>query len=168
MTAVSKQTKQTVSIRLDAEPFPVEPGKLRTLVREVLRRHGVSNARVDVVLTADAQMRKMHQKFLQDPRTTDVISFDLSGSENPQPCFQILVNAAMALREARRRGHSPQAELSLYLIHGLLHNLGFDDSRPESAEQMHKQEEELLRSFGYPPVFYGPQKKKPSRRKCRE
>ncbi|MEJ5259334.1 MAG: rRNA maturation RNase YbeY [Anaerohalosphaeraceae bacterium] len=167
MTAL-KRVRQTIHIRLDAEPFPVEPRKLRTLVREVLRRHGVSSARVDVVLTDDAQMRKMHQTFLQDPRTTDVISFDLSGPETPQPCFQILVNAAMALREARRRGHSPQAELSLYLIHGLLHNLGFDDSRPESAEQMHKREEELLRLFGYPPVYYSSPQKKTGRRNRRE
>jgi probable rRNA maturation factor len=168
MKTARRQPLLTIRFRLDAEPFPIEQAELRSLVRKVLKQFGVSRAEVDIVIADDAEMQTMHQRYFQDPRTTDVISFDLSEpGENPR-CFQILVNAAMALRQARRRRHSPQAELSLYLVHGLLHNLGFDDADARSAKQMHQTEDQLLQSFGYPPVFRSARPSTSSRRQRRE
>jgi probable rRNA maturation factor len=55
----------------------------------------------------------------------------------------------MAAREANVRGHSGEAELALYITHGLLHNLGFDDSTKRQAAKMHRTEDEILQQFGY-------------------
>lgn len=166
MRSRRKQTPTRVGIRLEVEPFPISPAKIRSLVRGVLKRFGAQDAQVDLVVADDAEMRRMHERYFQNGRTTDVISFDLSEPHPPTRCFQILVNAALARREARRRGHSPQAELSLYIVHGLLHNLGFDDGNPAQAEQMHQMEDEVLKSFGYPPVYRSPQTRKKSRSCC--
>lgn len=168
MKTARRQPSRTIRIRLDAEPFPVEKAKLRSLVRKVLKRFGVAEADVDIVVAGDAEMQGMHQRYFQDRRTTDVISFDLTEPNQARRCFQVLVNAALALREARRRRHSPQAELSLYLVHGLLHNLGFDDGDVQAAEQMHQMEDELLRAFGYPPVYRSARTQSPARRRERE
>ncbi len=59
----------------------------------------------------------------------------------------------LAHREARRRHHSTDAELMLYAVHGTLHLLGYEDSQPESAQQMHRTEDAILSELGVGPVY---------------
>ncbi len=59
----------------------------------------------------------------------------------------------MAVREAVLRSHSSKAELALYVTHGLLHNVGFDDSTKEKAKKMHDAEDEILQQLGYGSVY---------------
>jgi probable rRNA maturation factor len=59
----------------------------------------------------------------------------------------------MAVRQANLRGHTSEAELALYITHGLLHNLGFDDSAENQARKMHETEDEILQEFGYGMVY---------------
>ena len=65
----------------------------------------------------------------------------------------MVVNGEMAVREAKLRGHSSEAELALYITHGLLHNLGFDDSTQSQARKMHDTEDEILQQLGYGLVY---------------
>ena len=67
--------------------------------------------------------------------------------------FELVVNGEMAVRQAKQRGHSGEAELALYVTHGLLHNLGFDDSTKKKAQKMHRAEDEILQQFGYGLVY---------------
>ena len=59
----------------------------------------------------------------------------------------------MAVRQANLRGHASQAELALYITHGLLHNLGFDDSTDSKARKMHDTEDNILQQLGYGFVY---------------
>ena len=59
----------------------------------------------------------------------------------------------MAVRQASLRGHSSEAELALYITHGLLHKLGFDDSTKGRAKKMHDIENEILQQLGYGLVY---------------
>jgi probable rRNA maturation factor len=78
----------------------------------------------------------------------------LSGDKkNSAKSFELVVNGETAVRQAKLRGHSSEAELALYITHGLLHNLGFDDSTKKKAEKMHSTEDKILRQFGYGPVY---------------
>jgi len=65
----------------------------------------------------------------------------------------LAVNGERAVSEAAKRGHSPQAEMALYVTHGLLHNLGLDDRLPKEAQKMHRLEDEILRQQGFGPVY---------------
>ena len=49
--------------------------------------------------------------------------------------FDLIVNGELAAREAARRGHGAEAELALYITHGLLHNLGFNDATPGAGQE---------------------------------
>ena len=97
--------------------------KFETLVRTVCEKFECSNATVHIAIVGDAEISEVHRQFLQKETTTDVISFDLSDEFEPGRTFQIVVNAEMADRQAKKRGHNPEAELALYITHGLLHNL---------------------------------------------
>ncbi len=128
---------------------------LRTAVEAVLHRHRCESATVTITIVGDERMRYYHQRFLNQSTTTDVISFDLT-DEFEQTCvFDLIVNAELAVVQAQQRGHSPEAELTLYVIHGLLHNLGFDDGTPREAARMHRTEEAVLETLGFGGIYYG-------------
>ena len=127
--------------------------KLEKLVRAVCEKFEVHNASVHIGIVDDAGIIQVHRQFLQKDTTTDVISFDLSDEFESGKTFQIVVNAEMADRQAAKRQHSSEAELALYITHGLLHNLGFDDLSPEDAKKMHETEDEILQQLGFGIIY---------------
>ena len=64
-----------------------------------------------------------------------------------------MICAAVAAREADRRGHDIRHELVLYAVHGLLHLCGYDDGSAFEARRMHRREDWLLRAVGLPAVY---------------
>jgi probable rRNA maturation factor len=150
-----KNQKTTVLITSGYKNLKVSAAGFRKLIKAICGRFKISKATVSLTIVGDAQIRKINRQFLGHSGTTDCISFDLSDNRTGKSTnvFDIIVNGQMAVRQARRRGHSSEAELALYVTHGLLHNLGFDDLRPRDAQKMHKIEDEILQQFGYGPVY---------------
>jgi probable rRNA maturation factor len=140
--------------------------RIKKLVRQVCERFKLLNATVSIAIVDDNKMRELNTRFLNCKSATDCLSFDLSESATPETSgqnpkssssrgrsFELIVNAELALKEANLRGHSGEAELALYITHGLLHNLGFDDSTQSQAQKMHDTEDEILQKFGYGLVY---------------
>ena len=124
-------------------------GRLKKMTESICRRFGLNGGTVSIVILNDETVRKVNKRFLKKDATTDVISFDLSDEGKSEKSFELVVNGEKAQKEGGRRGHGPEAELALYVAHGLLHNLGFDDSDEAEAEKMHRQEDEILQQFDY-------------------
>lgn len=144
-----------VEIKTQVAGAPADPSKLTRLVRGICRRFAVSRAIISVGIVDDAEMRRLNGKFLHRRGNTDCLSFDLSDeTEAGEPrVLDLIVNGERAMREAVRRGHSAEAELALYVTHGLLHQLGFDDGTPRQARRMHRTEDEILQDLGYGLVY---------------
>ncbi len=155
MGAIKEKQKITVLITSRYKNLKVPAAGFRRLIQIICGRFKISNATVSLTIVGDAQIRKINQQFLGHRGTTDCISFDLSDNKVSKgtKVFDIIVNGQMAKRQAKLRRHSAQAELALYVTHGLLHNLGFDDLKPAAAKKMHKTEDEILKQFGYGPVY---------------
>jgi probable rRNA maturation factor len=128
--------------------------RLKKLVEVICNHFKLSKATISIAIVDDTQIRKVNKQFLNQDLPTDCLSFNLSENDtNPVKSFELVVNAEMAVKEANLRGHSSEAELALYITHGLLHNLGFDDSTQSQAEKMHNIEDEILQQLGYGPVY---------------
>ena len=145
----------TIQIQNDAPGVRTEASKLRALIHAICKRFGISRATISVGIVDDGRMRELNEKHLHHKRNTDSLSFDLSDeAEAGQPrVLDLIVNGELAAREAAGRGHSAQAELALYVAHGLLHQLGFDDATAKQARRMHQTEDEILQHLGYGIVY---------------
>ena len=66
---------------------------------------------------------------------------------------ELVISAEMAATTAREAGTNPNAELILYLVHGLLHLCGFDDRDDASADVMRSREAEVLQREGWDNTF---------------
>lgn len=98
---------------------------------------------LSVVFLTDAALAALHGRFLDDPTTTDVITFAADPSLGTGG--EICVSADTAARCARERGEDLAAELALYLVHGWLHLAGHDDLEPHLKRAMRRAEARALR-----------------------
>lgn len=151
---MTDQRKWNVAFEVQVDPLPAKLSTLRAAVEAVMRRFRERQATITITVVNDAEMKKVHKQFLHKDVTTDVVSFDLTDEFERRRVFELVVNAEMAQRQAQQRGHAAEAELTLYVIHGLLHNLGFDDDTPEHARRMHQTEDEVLNKLGFANIYY--------------
>jgi len=147
-----------VRIARAARGAPKVAAGLRRAIRAVLRRHTVVSARISVALVDDTVMARLNRDHLGHDGPTDVLSFDLRDEGDGKTAIdgEIVVSLDTAARQARQRGHTVEAELALYAVHGTLHLLGYDDRRKADAKRMHDMEDEILSSIGWGPIFAEP------------
>ena len=110
---------------------------------------------LSVAVMTDAEVRRLNRRFLGHDWATDVVSFPLSPPREAALLGALAVSRETARREAARRGHSPYHELMLYVVHGVLHLLGYDDQGVRARARMRKAEREVLERLGLPAVFGG-------------
>ena len=143
----TKPAAPRVEITSTQKTLRVPRKRIADLVRFVARAERRRVAEVDVAVVAGPEMAGLNRKYLRHAGVTDVLSFDLSGDPSEGLVAQIIVCADEAVAQARLRRCPPQRELLLYVVHGLLHLMGYDDADPVQAARMHAREENLLDRF---------------------
>jgi probable rRNA maturation factor len=158
----------TVNITADFKNIPCPRRKIIKLVCAVCKRFRLTNADISIAVVGNRGIRKLNIEFLNHTNFTDCLAFDLSERKNSRRLVELVVNGERAKTQAAGRGHSPTAELALYITHGLLHNLGFDDLTAKKAKIMHLLEDEILQKEGFGPVYDKKQKiiSNKRRKKC--
>lgn len=144
---MAEQCRVRICSRQNAMRVPRR--RIGELVAFVARAEGVKIGEIDVAVVTSQRISSMNRRYLGCRGATDVLSFDLSGpsGEAAGICGQIVVCGPVAVRQARTRGVGPQRELLLYVLHGLLHLAGYDDSASPAADAMNERQEELLDAF---------------------
>lgn len=113
----------------------------------------LSTNEVELLIVNDERMMQLNSEHRGEQRVTDVLSFPL---ETPytepsifgMPLGSIVIAASMVKEKAKLLKHSEQDELSLLLIHGMLHLLGYDHEEDEG--EMRAREKELIEAFDLP------------------
>ena len=108
---------------------------------------------VSLVVVDDAESRRVNVEHLGHDWVTDVIAFDLRDEtvDERGPDGEVYVNGELAAREAAARGCEASSELLFYIVHGLLHLLGYDDATPAERGRMHALQRHYLESAGVIP-----------------
>ena len=120
---------------------------IAALVKFVAAAEKAKLGLVDIAVVSKRQIAAVNRQYLGHRGPTDVISFDLSDAATPGLSCQIIVCGELAVAQAAARDIGVQAELMLYIVHGLLHVMGCDDTNPRAAARMHARQEQLLEDF---------------------
>jgi probable rRNA maturation factor len=118
---------------------------------------GFHDGQLSIAVVGRRAMSTLHERFMQQTGPTDVLSFDL-GTDKRGGVLEgeVIVCADVARQRARTRGGTLRAareELTLYVVHGVLHLAGYDDRRPRDFDRLHAREDALLRELGLGAVF---------------
>lgn len=132
-----------VSVRATADSL-LTVQQVRAAVRKVWEVEKGPTARVEVVLMDEAEHSQLHGEFLNDPSATDVMAFPYEDVD----CFgELLVNVEMAARVAADHAHTPEQECTLYVVHGCLHLLGYDDHEDDDRARMRAAEARVMQAL---------------------
>ncbi len=117
-------------------------------VRAMLSALGLRKDReVSIVLTGDAQMRKLNHEYRKKNRPTDVLAFALREGEHTRHAGELLGDVVVSIPTARRQalagGRPLGPELTMLLAHGLLHLLGWDHDTPSRDRRMRRETDRL-------------------------
>lgn len=121
---------------------PLPANFVREVVAATIEFADRPELEVSILLTDEAEIAAVHEEFMDDPTPTDVISFPLDEG------VDMVVSVERAQREARDRGHAFEAELALYIVHGILHVCGFDDIDAAARAAMREAEQKVLAQLG--------------------
>lgn len=159
-----------INVYNNQKDLPLKVTTLSPLVKEVLKNEGSSTTEVSIHFVTTEEICRLHEEFFDDPTTTDCISFpmdaddfdDLFSSEKFHILGEIFVCPATAIQYAKDNGGNPYEETTLYVIHGLLHLLGYDDIKKKDRLIMRQKEQENLQIIRSKDLFI-----KPLVRKCK-
>ena len=138
------------------------------LVEKVLDEMGEHSAEVGLVLIGDTEMLHLNRQYRGIDRSTDVLAFPMrekgeSSGQRPVASDKnkitdiwyldtghdllgdVVISVPTARKQALQQGHSLQREMTVLIIHGLLHLLGYDHERSVAdARVMVRKEKKLL------------------------
>ena len=123
-------------------------------------------AEVSITLTNNEEVHALNRDFRGIDRPTDVLSFECDGfdddfdlggvyedagmpEDEPFLLGDIVIASDVAREQTATFGTTPQQELCVLIVHGLLHLCGWDHVHSDQeAEEMEAREREILEGFG--------------------
>jgi probable rRNA maturation factor len=124
---------------------------LKKIILTLLAKLEVTKVDLEINLVAATEMARINETYLRHDGATDVITFDysMSGCRAPdveqQLHGELFICVDEAILQARKFGVKWQSEIVRYIVHGILHLLGFDDARTGQQRKMKREENRLLR-----------------------
>ena len=145
-----------MNILIDKNPetLEVEENILQEITRaaEVVGKvYGVENSEVSITLTDDETIHALNKKYRNIDRATDVLSFALRESDEPQilnaeveTLGDIVISLEKAQSQAQEFGHSFLREVIFLEVHGLLHLLGYDHIEDADRIEMETEQKFIM------------------------
>lgn len=160
-----------VEIDDSQKALKVDHSRLADVVRSVLAAEKCVSASISVAIVDNETIHELNIRYLQHDYPTDVLSFRLEEEldpaslpipkGSPRGCGkriegEVILSAEMAQQMAAKYHWQPLDELTLYVVHGLLHLCGYDDVSRKEEALMRQREREVLAEWGLSPHYAEP------------
>ena len=149
--------KEEIEIFVDEKFRGVVDGDWsKKIVRQVLKAERVAPPyEVSLVFTDSKTVKQLNRDYRGVNKSTDVLAFYMLPQKGANSFFalppdgvtrlgEVIISYPQAVAQAKEQGHSPERELALLVIHGILHLLDYDHEEPDEESKMRKRERELL------------------------
>lgn len=138
-----------VDIQIDGDFFPIDTARIEKAVRHILDEAKIVRGLMEIDIIGNEAIHQVNVEFLDHDAATDVLAFEMDRDEAAGMLEgNILVSAEMAAERGAEFGWTESEELLLYVIHGTLHLVGYDDHVGGDAEAMRRKETEALAAVG--------------------
>ena len=139
-----------VLIKNEYPKIKVDTSKIKQQIGRVLSSLDSNEYEISILFIGDQGIRDLNQRFRSVDRSTDVLSFSqlsegLTEISGTLILGDVAISLETALRQTKKHGLSLEEELTLLLIHGILHLLGYDhEISDHEEERMRKKTRELF------------------------
>lgn len=128
-------------------PLKHDKAKFQTIVEIILEEFGQKFDEVSIFLVTETKIKKLHQQFFDDPSSTDCISLPMDDDDETgyKILGEVFICPKVAIAYAETHESDPYLEVTLYLVHGILHLLGYDDIAANDRKTMRAQEKKFMK-----------------------
>lgn len=121
---------------------------MRKAISFLLKELKVSTDEVSFYFVSERKICQLHKEFFNDPTSTDCITFPLDPPDEKKEAYHVLGEAFIcpltALTYAKLHKINPHEELYRYVIHCILHLIGYTDVDPKERAKMKRKEKACL------------------------
>ncbi len=159
-----------ITIKSFQKKIPVYPKRIKKTILKILSKEGLKKSgAITVCFVNERKIKKLNLKYHNKNAPTDVLTFDLSDKKialgdnsmrfsvvrkvpytflhhKKNLLADIVVSTDAAIQNARAFKTTPFYELNLYVIHGILHLLGYDDKTSKKRRIMDKKADYILKT----------------------
>ena len=133
----------------EQDELTVDLERVRAICERILDDGKIQSGKINVVLVNSDTIHQYNKDFLQHNFSTDVISFPTEDRRSEGYLEgEILACTEVAKERAEEFGWTAEEELLLYVVHGMLHLVGFDDASQEQKAIMQEKERAYLATLG--------------------
>ena len=138
-----------IAIQNLQERFPLDLRGIRRLARQILAELEVPEAELSIVFVGDAQIQQLNRRYLNRDKPTNVLAFPMQEGPfsglHPQLLGDLVISVDTAKRQSNRFGLDDKGMITLLMIHGILHLVGYEHEGPSKrAREMALKQKELL------------------------
>lgn len=120
--------------------LPIKKRLITQIVKDLLKFLEVDCKEISIYFVTRKKMSSLHEQFFQDPSPTDCISFPL----DHEHLGEVFVCPSVAIAYAKEKRLNPFEETILYIVHGILHLIGYDDLTPNDKKTMRRMEKKCM------------------------
>jgi len=150
---VSKGKNVTVKVCKEEKRHYVRMQRMCDVACKVLRAFRITNAELSICLVSNRSIRKLNRTYKGRNAFTDVLAFPIEVDTHPRRSTRIkllgevIISLDETKKNARRFHTTFERELLLYVIHGILHILGYDDEVRSHRIRMERKQQELFQKI---------------------
>jgi probable rRNA maturation factor len=136
-----------ITIKNLQKTIPINPRRIKDIVLDVLAQEAAKKSgEINLCFITDKEIRKINFRYLGETQATDVLAFDLSDSKD-RILADIFISADTAVSNAKIFKSTFFFEIYLYVIHAILHILGYDDQTDQDRSVIRAKEKKYLKKW---------------------
>lgn len=113
----------------------------------VAREESQNVGELNIVLTDRETVLEINRDYLDHDYPTDVLAFDLRDNQQDPVDGEIYVDLDMAFERCSEFDSSFDQEAARYVVHGLLHLMGYRDDSEDGTARMKQLEDRYLEAY---------------------
>lgn len=132
----------SLSIIINEETPVPHSFQAEAFITQVCQAKGIHDGRFEFNFVSDELIHKINKDHLNHDYPTDTITFNLGDTHHIDADIYISVDTAKS--NAKDYNSTHENELKLYIIHCILHCIGYDDGNSIDKERMDTEQSRLL------------------------
>ena len=139
----------TIKIKDRQKKITINKKDIEQLASQILKIKGKRRAELSILFAGTNYIRSLNKKFRKVDTPTDVLAFSMREGKGtafkPEILGDVVICPEIAQKSAKVYKTSVKREIHLYLTHGILHLLGYDDSNPRNRFLMETEQKKILK-----------------------
>ncbi|MDR3204190.1 MAG: rRNA maturation RNase YbeY [Deltaproteobacteria bacterium] len=136
----------TISITNNQNALPINQYKVKRRLSRLLKELNKSDFNLSILFCDDEQIRSLNRDFRKIDKPTNVLAFPDTQSALGQRAYlgDVAISTQTTMREAAESDLDAGERLYFYLVHALLHLIGYDHEKGPEAQLAQEAETERL------------------------